>query len=104
MALRRTRIIQWIPSKPARAADESAPSTISHISLDEKQTGKRSAGNPPAPFDEAGAGDVTMVEILRHSKPKGRETDENKHQPKAARQSSTLPPENAHVDVCVVSC
>ena len=31
-----------------------------------------------------------MVEILRHSKPKGRETDENKHQPKAARQSSTL--------------
>ncbi len=32
-----------------------------------------------------------MVEILRHSKPKGRETDENKHQPKAARQSSTLP-------------
>ena len=27
------------------------------ITLDEKRTGKRSAGNPLAPFDEAGAGD-----------------------------------------------
>ena len=60
-------------------------------SRDEKQTGKRSAGNPPAPFNEAGTGDVTMVEMLGLSQPKGRETDENKHQPKAARQSSTLP-------------
>ena len=30
---------------------------ISHINLWEKLTGKRSAGNPHAAFDEAGAGD-----------------------------------------------
>ena len=29
---------------------------IGHINLEAKQTGKRSAGNRPAPFDKAGAG------------------------------------------------
>ncbi|MEW6662498.1 MAG: hypothetical protein AB1447_08975, partial [Bacillota bacterium] len=29
---------------------------IGHITFDEKLTGKRSAGNPHAAFDEAGAG------------------------------------------------
>jgi hypothetical protein len=33
---------------------------IGLITLDEKLTGKRSAGNPHAAFDEAGAGNVTM--------------------------------------------
>jgi len=31
--------------------------------LTAKHAGERSAGNPPAPFDEAGTGDVTMVEL-----------------------------------------
>ena len=37
---------------------ESAPSSIGFISLGAKQTGERSAGNPHAPFDVAGAGNV----------------------------------------------
>jgi hypothetical protein len=37
---------------PARLA----ASAIGHITFDEKLTGKRSAGNPHAAFDEAGAG------------------------------------------------
>ena len=35
------------------------------ITLDMKQTGKRSAGKPHAAFDVAGAGDVTMTAGLR---------------------------------------
>ena len=38
---------------------ESAPDANGHITLDAKQAGKRSAGNPHAAFDEAGAGNVT---------------------------------------------
>ena len=44
---------------------ESAPDTIGPITLDVKQTGKRSAGNPHAAFDEAGAGNVTTGAGLR---------------------------------------
>lgn len=39
---------------------ESAPGTIGPIILDAKRTGKPSAGNPHAGFDEAGAGNGTM--------------------------------------------
>ena len=42
---------------------ESTPSAIGRITLRAKQTGKRSAGNPPAPFDVAGAGNVATVEL-----------------------------------------
>jgi hypothetical protein len=35
------------------------------ITLDEKHAGERSAGNPPAAFDVAGAGNVTMAAGLR---------------------------------------
>lgn len=38
---------------------------IGPITLDMKQTGKRSAGKPHAAFDVAGAGNVTMVAGLR---------------------------------------
>jgi len=38
---------------------------IGFITLDMKTTGKRSAGNPHAPFDEAGAGNVTMAAGMR---------------------------------------
>jgi hypothetical protein len=37
---------------------ESCPSTIGPITLEVKQTGERSAGNPHAAFDVAGAGNV----------------------------------------------
>jgi hypothetical protein len=38
---------------------------IGPITLDMKQTGKRSAGNPHATFDVAGAGNATMAAGLR---------------------------------------
>ena len=38
---------------------------IGLITLDAKHAGERSAGNPPAPFDVAGAGNVTMAAGLR---------------------------------------
>ena len=37
------------------------------ITLDTKHAGERSAGKPPAPFDEAGAGNVAMAAGLRAS-------------------------------------
>src|SRR5260221_13979823 len=52
---------------------ESRPSRIGLISLDMKQMGERSAGNPHAAFDVEGTGDVA------------------RHRAKPARQSSTLP-------------
>ena len=44
---------------------ESLSGTIGPINLDEKLSGKRSAGNLHAAFDEAGAGDVTNGAGLR---------------------------------------
>lgn len=46
---------------------ESAASAIGHITLEMKLTGKRSAGNPPAPFDVAGAGDGPAKEPRQSS-------------------------------------
>src|SRR5450631_3673922 len=54
---------------------ESRPSTIGHITLDTKQTGAPSAGNPHAGCDVAGAGDGFTVWLLRHSQRKRGETD-----------------------------
>jgi hypothetical protein len=56
------------------------------ITLDAKHAGERGAGKPPATFDEAGAGNVTMAAGLRGSvkalgQPPGL---------MSARQSSTL--------------
>jgi len=53
---------------------ESRPSTIGHITLDTKQTGAPSAGNPHAGCDVAGAGDGFTVWLLRHSQRKRGET------------------------------
>jgi hypothetical protein len=39
--------------------------TISHITLGMKHAGERSAGNPHAPFDVEGAGNVAMAAELR---------------------------------------
>ena len=54
----------------AEPTAESAASTIGHITLDVKQTGERSAGKPPAPFDVAGAGDGLTAGLMRHSQRK----------------------------------
>src|SRR6266699_6847037 len=56
MAVRNLEAIQWLSGSSARA--ESRPSRIGPISLGAKQTGERSAGNPHAAFDVAGAGNV----------------------------------------------
>ncbi len=50
---------------------ESRPSTIGHITLDTKQTGAPSAGNPHAGCDVAGAGNGFTVGLLRHSRGNG---------------------------------
>ena len=49
--------VSCLPSKNA----ESIPGAMSHITLEEKQAGKRSAGKPPAAFDVAGAGNGFTV-------------------------------------------
>jgi hypothetical protein len=59
---------------PLRSTAESCPSTIGLITLDRKQAGERSAGNPHATFDEAGNGNQLTVRLLRHSQRKRRET------------------------------
>jgi len=48
---------------------------IGHITLEAKQAGKRSAGNPHATFEEAGAGNGITVRLVRHSQRKRGATD-----------------------------
>ena len=60
---------------------------IGPINLDEKLSGKRSAGNPHAAFDVAGAGNVTKGVGLRTVA----KAADNTPDPKEARQFSTLP-------------
>jgi hypothetical protein len=61
---------------------------IGLINLPAKWTGKRSAGNPPAPFDVAGTGNVARVELCPHRAIE-RARLETLHLP-CARQFSTL--------------
>src|SRR6516225_6616849 len=56
MALRNLAAIQRLPG--SATAVESRSSRIGPISLGAKQTGERSAGNPHAACDVAGAGNV----------------------------------------------
>jgi hypothetical protein len=56
MAVPNSEVVQWLPSGSTSA--ESHSGRIGLISLEAKQTGERSAGNPHAAFDEAGAGNV----------------------------------------------
>src|SRR5258707_10702211 len=49
---------------------ERRPNTIGPITLDTKQTGAPSAGNPHAGCDVAGAGNGFTVWLLRHSQRK----------------------------------
>src|SRR4249919_1379318 len=89
MAVRISAAVQRLQGSVAYA--ESRPSTIGPITLEVKQTGERSAGNPHAAFDEAGAGNVARSRWCDTRSPKGRDNREHKLRPKLARQSSTLP-------------
>ena len=73
MVVRDLVAVQWLQSSPT--AVESRSSRIGQISLEVKQTGERSAGNPHAACDVEGAGNVARSGCLGQ----------------LARQSSTLP-------------
>ena len=75
MALWDTPFIQFISGDASSATNESPTKLKQPHNLDEKQAGKPSAGNPPAGFDEAGAGNGFTVRLVRHSQRKGGATD-----------------------------
>src|ERR1700720_656584 len=56
MAVSDSEAVRWLPSGSTSA--ESRSGRIGPTILEAKQTGERSAGNPHAAFDEAGAGNV----------------------------------------------
>ena len=60
MAVRDAGAVQRLPG-PARFFAESVTSMIGPITLNAKHAGERSAGNPPATFDVAGAGNVAAA-------------------------------------------
>src|SRR5713226_5343009 len=89
MALRRTGLVQSLPSSAAGVDTESQSSMIGLITFDRKQAGKPSAGNPHAGFDVAGAGNRLTVRLVRHSQRKRGATDRLSLRG-IRRQSSTL--------------
>ena len=64
-------ITGWYDKRSA----ESRSDGIGHISLDAKHTGKPSAGNLHAGFDEAGVGNRLTIRLVRHSQRKRGATD-----------------------------
>ena len=54
---------------------QSVPSMIGPITLGVKQTGERSAGNPHAAFDVAGAGNVAWLRYCDTRRRKGESTE-----------------------------
>jgi hypothetical protein len=58
---------------------------------DMKRTGERSAGNPHAAFDAAGAGNVAWLRCCDTRITERASNREHKLQPTLTRQSSTLP-------------
>ena len=93
MALRNPRTLQWVPSGAANCRVESAPSMIGPITLGAKSAGQRSAGNPPAPLDEAGTGNGGDDQLERDTLPKGEKQHGLARSKRPPRQSSTLPGE-----------
>ena len=71
MAVPNSEAVQWLPSGSTSA--ESRSGRIGPIILEAKQTGERSAGNPHAAFDEAGAGNV--------ARPRSCDTSRRKSEP-----------------------
>jgi hypothetical protein len=72
MAVRITAAVQRLQGSVVYA--ESRPCTIGPITLEVKQTGERSAGNPHAAFDVAGAGNVARSRWCDTRKRKGETT------------------------------
>jgi hypothetical protein len=72
MAVRITAAVQRLQGSVVDA--ESRPCTIGPITLEVKQTGERSAGNPHAAFDVAGAGNVARSRWCDTRKRKGETT------------------------------
>jgi hypothetical protein len=62
VAVRHSSAVQQLSSATRQA--ESRPSWIGPISLDMKQMGERSAGNPHAAFDAEGAGNVARSKLF----------------------------------------
>src|SRR6476620_11973971 len=62
LAVRHSRAVQQLSSATRPA--ESRPGRIGPISLDMKQMGERSAGNPHAAFDVEGAGNVARSKLF----------------------------------------
>jgi hypothetical protein len=72
MAVRNLVPVQRLPG--SATVIESCSSRIGPISLEAKQTGERSAGNPHAAFDEARAGNVAWSRWCDTRKRKGETT------------------------------
>ena len=97
MAVSDSEAVRWLPSDLTSA--ESRSGRIGPIILEAKQTGERSAGNPHAAFDEAGAGNVVRPRWCdtrrRKSEPTGntnidlnRRVSPRPYQPDRERKSS----------------
>ena len=78
MAVPNSEAVQWLPSGSTSA--ESRSGRIGPIILEAKQTGERSAGNPHAAFDEAGAGNV--------ARPRWCDTRRRKSEPTGVRRET----------------
>src|SRR5271169_6133375 len=72
MAVRISAAVQRLQGSVANA--EGCPSTIGPITLEVKQTGERSAGNPHAAFDVAGAGNAARSRYCDTRRRKGETT------------------------------
>src|SRR5215213_6690307 len=91
MALWNARSLQGLPGASIKARAESAPGRIGRITLGTKPAGQRSAGNPPAPLDEAGTGNGGDGSLERDTHPKGEKWPGLARPTRPPRQSSTLP-------------
>jgi hypothetical protein len=87
-----TSVSDWVDSDGVASATRSRESRSArrkHKPAGRRLHGKRSAGNPHAPFDRAGAGDGSMAMPVRHSQRKRGETDMRRLP--IPRQPATLP-------------
>src|SRR6266540_1874214 len=91
MALRTARTLSQLSSPSTRAFAESAAIRIGLITFGAKLAGQRSAGNPPAPLDEAGTGNGGDGPLERDTHPKGEKQPGLARPTHSPRQSSTLP-------------
>src|SRR5260370_28458205 len=75
VGLQRALPVKRLTSSTKPISPERYTSSIGRITLDEKQTGERSAGNPHATFDAAGAETQLTIRLVRHSQRKRGATD-----------------------------